>query len=75
MARTFSGRRLRKARLAAGLKREHLAVAIGRSAPTISMYEHGTGYPTVPVLAALADTLDVAVDDLFDCSEAVSDAA
>lgn len=66
MARRFSGRRLREHRERAGLRREHLAVAINRSARMVDAYEAGDGVPPTPVVAALADTFGVAVDDLFE---------
>lgn len=66
MARQFSGRRLRDARTAAGLSPERLALKIERSVFSIHSYECGRARPSIEALAAIADTLDVAVDALFD---------
>lgn len=65
MARKFSGPALRRARISAGLRPEQLAVAVGRSVYSISAYERGVATPPVDVLAILADTLGVSVDDLL----------
>lgn len=65
MTRTFSGQRLREHRIAAGLKPEALAPRINRSVFTIHQYERGVALPSVPVLGALADVLNVSVDDFF----------
>ncbi|WP_216587529.1 helix-turn-helix domain-containing protein [Streptomyces brasiliscabiei] len=66
MARIFSGPRLRNARKSAGLSPEHLAISVGRSSYSIREYEMGRVTPSVATLAALADLLDLAVDDLLD---------
>lgn len=74
MARTFSGRRLRETRLAAGLKPEQLALRIDRSVYSIHQYERGVMVPSAEVLGRLADTLGVAIDDLYEHPAAVADA-
>lgn len=66
MARTFSGRRLRAQREAAGLRLEHVAVALRRSARQIQAYEAGESIPPTPVLIALADHFRCSVDALID---------
>lgn len=76
MARTFSGARLRQARLAAGFKPEQLAVRIDRSVYSVHQYERGIAFPSAPVLGALADVLRCRIDDLYATPvEAVRDAA
>lgn len=66
MSRTFSPRRLAQARAAAGLRREAVAVAIDRSAASVTAYEHGQADPPASVVGRLADTLGVVVDDLYE---------
>lgn len=65
MARRFSGARLRQVREAAGLRREHLAVRIDRSVPSIADYERDRYVPATPVLCRLADALGCPVDALL----------
>jgi transcriptional regulator with XRE-family HTH domain len=65
MARTFSGSRLRNARIAAGLSPEQLAVNIGRSVYSIHSYEIGRVSPPVSVLSQIAHALGVDISDLF----------
>lgn len=66
MARTFSGPRLRDARIAAGLSPEQLAIAVGRSVHSIQSYQIGRVSPPLHVLSLLAQALDVDVTDLFE---------
>lgn len=66
MARNFSGRRLQSERLAAGLSREHIAVAVHRSAHSVREYEWGRVTPTVPTLAGIADLLGCPIDRFFE---------
>lgn len=61
----FDGSRLRILRENAGVSRERLAVAIGRSYSAVVQYESGALTPPTRVLAHIADTLGVPVDDLF----------
>lgn len=76
MARIFSGRRLRDARLSAGLSPEHLAIGVGRSSYTIREYELSRVAPSVATLAALADIVGCTVDELLDEeTEGTADAA
>lgn len=66
MARYFSGQRLRQARTGAGLSAERLAADINRSIFSVRSYESGRIHPSVETLAAIADTLDIATDSLFE---------
>jgi transcriptional regulator with XRE-family HTH domain len=66
VVRRFSGRRLREARIAAGKKPEQLAAEVSRTVFSIYEYERGRVLPSVPVLAQIADVLDVSVDALFE---------
>ena len=66
MSRVFSGRRLRERRDAAGLSREQLAHQVDRSVFSVVDYERGRAVPSVGVLGAIADALDVPTDDFFD---------
>ncbi|WP_151478887.1 helix-turn-helix domain-containing protein [Streptomyces albicerus] len=70
MARSFSGRRLRKTRKAAGVSVERLALSIGRTSYSIHEYELGRVTPPINVLAAIADIIGSSVDDLLDEEEA-----
>lgn len=72
MARRFSPSRLREHREARGLRREHIAIAIGRGARMVEMYEAGGVVPPTAIVTALADTFGVAVDDLFEDEAAVA---
>lgn len=74
MARAFSGHRLRRARCAAGLKPERLALLIDRSVWTVHAYERGNAQPTAEVLPRLAAAVGVAIDDLF-AEQVVANAA
>lgn len=70
MSRHFSGKRLRAARIAAGLSPEQLAMGVGRSSFSLRAYELSRGLPSVPVLAQLADLLAIPLDELFDDGDA-----
>lgn len=61
----FSGLLLRQHRAAAGISREVLATATGRSAHSITSYELGRVTPPASVVGLLADALGCGVDDLF----------
>jgi transcriptional regulator with XRE-family HTH domain len=63
----YSPERLRQARMAGGLRREALALQIGRSAPTIVQYETSREHmPPVVVLERLSDVLGCTVADFFE---------
>lgn len=65
MARRFHGPALRARRQAAGLRREHVAIAIDRSVPSIAGYERSEVNPSVEALARIADLLGCRIDDFF----------
>src|SRR5690606_18703302 len=67
---TFNGARLRALRKQAGLSLEHFAIAIGRTAHSVSRYECGAATPTMATLLTMADTLDVHPGELFTKGEA-----
>ena len=68
----FSPARLRALREAANMPREQLAIAVGRSYPTIHQYETGGTVPTIDVAERMARALEVPVTDLFDQDAAVA---
>jgi XRE family transcriptional regulator, aerobic/anaerobic benzoate catabolism transcriptional regulator len=59
------GQRIRAARAKAGVTRKQLAVASGASERYLAHLEAGTGNPSVDMLAAIADALDMAIADLL----------
>ena len=75
MERKFSGVRLREHRLAIPMKAEQLALNIDRTVYTIHEYERDRALPGVNTVARLADSLGIAIDDLFIDVEEPSDAA
>jgi transcriptional regulator with XRE-family HTH domain len=75
MSLQFSGKLLRRARVAAGLKQDRLATLIDRTVFTIYEYERDRSTPTVAVLASLAMTLGVGVEEFFADVEADGDSA
>ena len=68
MARRFSGRRMCEHRTARGLRHEHLAVTLNRTASTLARYESGAILPTADLVGALADALEVPVDALYEAT-------
>ena len=66
MARHFSGRKLKDARLVAGVSRRELATQLGSSYKTLASYEQGIRVPSVLRAAALADAIGVRLDDLLE---------
>jgi Zn-dependent peptidase ImmA (M78 family)/transcriptional regulator with XRE-family HTH domain len=62
VAADFDPQRLALARRLAGLQRVQLARALGVTAAAVSQYEKGQARPTLPIVAALAETLAVPVD-------------
>jgi transcriptional regulator with XRE-family HTH domain len=62
---TFSGERLRAARVAAGLRREHLALAVDRGMARVGSWERGESEPTIAQLGVLAHVLGVEVGELL----------
>ena len=71
--RKFSGQKVAEARKSRGLRREHLGVALNRSALTIRAYECGTVMPPADIVGALADALEVSVDDFYEISTSEPD--
>lgn len=63
--RLFSWSVLRTMRVRAGLTQQELAAAIGASRATIASLERGRSLPSLSTARALAQRLDVAVEDLF----------
>ena len=59
------GKRIAQLRQSKGLSQAKLAKALGLSTSAIAMYEQGRREPSVSVLIALADTLDVTLDYLI----------
>jgi DNA-binding XRE family transcriptional regulator len=74
MARKFSSRRLREARISAGVNPAQLAIAIDRSVFTINQYERGHVNPPALILGRIADRLGCNVDDFY-VREAVATSA
>lgn len=68
--RRFSGRQLRERRIAAGLRIEHIAVHVNRTAQLVQALEAGRANPSIEVLAGCADLLRCATDDLFESTPA-----
>lgn len=61
----FSPAKLRQLRERAGLSREELAVASGKSYPSIVGYEAGSINPPIQVLESLADALGTSPREFF----------
>jgi XRE family transcriptional regulator, aerobic/anaerobic benzoate catabolism transcriptional regulator len=59
------GQRIRAARAKAGVTRKQLAVTSGASERYLAHLEAGSGNPSVDMLAAIADALDMAIADLL----------
>lgn len=73
MARSFDGQRLRALRVAAGMRREELAVAVDRSYGVEVRWEQGAAVPDANDIGRIAHVLDVAVEEFY--AEAVAGAA
>jgi transcriptional regulator with XRE-family HTH domain len=61
----FDGQALRRLRMAAGLRVEHLALDTGRTAQTIDAYEAGRIVPPVAVVSALCESIGCGPEDLL----------
>lgn len=61
----FDGQNLRAARVAAGIRPEQVALAIGKSVYTIHEYERGRVSPPADVLVALSRLYGVSTDRLL----------
>jgi transcriptional regulator with XRE-family HTH domain len=62
----FNGHNLRAARKDADLKKEQLALLVGRSFEAVHLYECNLRRPPIQILERLAAVLDVDVRDFFD---------
>ena len=62
----FSPQRLRDARDRARLSREQLAIATGRSAESVDLWERGKVTPPRRIVGLIAAALSVEVDELYD---------
>ena len=60
------GEKLKSARISAGFTQEELAKIIGVTKATISVYESGQREPPIKSLIALAKTLQISLDKLFE---------
>jgi transcriptional regulator with XRE-family HTH domain len=66
---TYDHRRLKAARIAAGLTLEQASAAAFCSVGTIEVYERGSVPPTVRTLGLLAQAYGVDVDELYDAAD------
>lgn len=63
------GKRLREIRIARNMKQQTLADAVNIALRTYQHYEQGDREPSLSTLIALADALDVSVDELLGHTE------
>lgn len=56
--------RIRECREACGMSQKYVAISVGVSPPTVSMWESGVKEPTRENLIKLADLFDVSIDYL-----------
>ena len=61
---SFSPSRLRARRLAAGVSREELAIAVSRTALTVSLWERGLKTPYANTIGSIARRLNCTSADL-----------
>jgi len=66
VAHSFSGRRLRALRVAAGVSREQLAVLVDRSYGVEVRWERGFAVPNANDIGLIAHALGVDVGELYD---------
>lgn len=64
----FSAVRLRQLRTERAMSREALAVAIGRSYPSVHNYERGSVVPPTETVEHIADALGCEIGDLFEAA-------
>ena len=57
---------VKKARIGLGLTQETLGQRVGVSGQAVSKCETADGFPDPSLLPALADALEVSIDELFD---------
>jgi transcriptional regulator with XRE-family HTH domain len=72
VARSFSGQRLRQLRTARGLRRDELAVAVGRSYGVEVRWERGFAVPDANDIGRIAEELGVAAEELYAEATAVA---
>lgn len=65
MARQFDPARLKATRRARNITPEQLAVATGRTYPTVAAWESGRICPSLQALTRVCDALGCDLDDLF----------
>lgn len=61
----YVGKKIREYRLAKKMTQKELGMKIGVKHNTISSYENGTNEPEQNILFALANALDISINDLF----------
>lgn len=66
------GENIRRYRTAAGMSQERLAELIGKTRPSVSLYESGHTVPPVYVIEMIADVLGVSKLDIIDKSETLT---
>ena len=57
---------IREARTALGMTQEQLAKAVGVTQAAVTQWENGSTHPSFKILAKLAKTLQITVDELID---------
>jgi DNA-binding XRE family transcriptional regulator len=65
----FSGEKMAARRIAQGLQREHLAVAIHKTADTVRRHEAGTLNPPASTVGTYAGLLGCTPSDLYETAE------
>ncbi len=63
---SFSGRRMREARIASGHKAEEIALEVGKSVFTVQGYELGRVMPPADVIGDIASAIGVSVAAFYD---------
>ena len=66
------GENIRRYRTAAGMSQERLAELIGKTRPSVSLYESGHTVPPVYVIEKIADVLGVSKVDIIEQREKLS---
>lgn len=65
MNKELVGRRIKKARISAGLTQKQLADKVGVVQNYIGMIERGISVPSLPTIISLADALNVKLENLL----------
>lgn len=68
----FNGSAVATRRCELGMRPEALAVAIGRSASSVYLYERGAVEPPISVASRIAEVLGMEVADIFTVTDRVS---